>query len=62
MFLSAATNAICRHGGGGVGELGVGESSERFFYGHRASFVSKFGQERASFPAKNGKGKRVGGR
>ncbi len=31
MFLSASTNAICRHGGGRVGELGVGESSERFF-------------------------------
>ena len=60
MFLSAATNAICRHGGGGVGELGVGESSERFFYGHRASFVSKFGRERASFPAKMGRVSELG--
>ena len=57
MFLSAATNAICRHGGGGVGELG---GASCFFYGHSASFVSKFGWERAFFPQKMGRVSELG--
>jgi hypothetical protein len=56
VFLSASTNAICRHGGGRVGELGVGESSERFFYGHRASFVSKFWAGKGFFSRKKWEG------